>query len=75
MATCKENCIHYPVCGISDRLVFLDDNEPIWQEFSSISNVEEYCRYYISNEVLRKLRAYQSIDRLCSQLNKGDELK
>ena len=70
MATCKENCIHYPVCGITDRLVPLDEGEHTWEEFSLLPNVEDYCKYYVSNEVLTKLRAYQSIDRLCSKLNK-----
>ena len=70
MATCKENCIHYPVCGITDRLVPLDCNRYTWEEFSSLPNVEDHCRHYISNEVLLKLRAYQNIDRLCSKLNK-----
>ena len=51
MATCKKNCIHYPVCGIWDRKVFVDYEKNILSDFSDLSNVEEYCRNYLSKKV------------------------
>ena len=50
MATCKENCIHYPVCGIRDRKVFTDYEKNILSDFSDLPNVEEHCRNYLSNQ-------------------------
>ena len=47
MATCKENCIHYPVCGIWDRKVFVDYDNNILSDFSDLPNVEEHCRNYL----------------------------
>ena len=39
MATCKENCIHYSVCGIWDRKVFVDYEKDILSDFSDLPNV------------------------------------
>jgi DNA-directed RNA polymerase subunit RPC12/RpoP len=50
MATCKESCIHYSVCGIWDRKVFIDYDNNILSDFSDLSNVEEYCRNYLSKK-------------------------
>lgn len=49
MATCKKNCIHYPVCGIWDRKVFVDYEKDILSDFSDLPNVEEHCRNYLPN--------------------------
>ena len=51
MATCKENCIHYPVCGIWDRRVFVDYEKNILSDFSDLPNVEEYCRHYFPKQI------------------------
>ena len=51
MATCKENCIHYSVCGMWDRKVFVDYEKDILSDFSDLPNVEEYCRNYLSKQV------------------------
>ena len=50
MATCKENCIHYSVCGIWDRKVFVDYEKDILSDFSDLTNVEEHCRNYFSKQ-------------------------
>ena len=50
MATCKENCIHYSVCGIWDRKVFVDYEKDIMSDFSDLPNVEEYCRNYFPKQ-------------------------
>ena len=44
MATCKENCIHYSVCGIWDRKVFVDYDNDIMSDFADLPNVEDYCK-------------------------------
>jgi hypothetical protein len=49
MATCKTNCIHYPVCGIWDRKVFVDYDNDIMSDFSDLPNVEYYCKNYLPN--------------------------
>ena len=51
MATCKENCIHYSVCGIWDRKVFVDYEKDILSDFSDLLNVEEYCRNYFPKPI------------------------
>ena len=51
MATCKENCIHYSVCGIWDRKVFVDYEKDILSDFSDLPNVEEYCRNYFPKPI------------------------
>lgn len=51
MATCKENCIHYSVCGIWDRKVFVDYDKDILSDFSDLPNVEKYCRNYLSKKI------------------------
>lgn len=51
MATCKENCIHYSVCGLWDRKVFVDYDNNILSDFSDLPNVEEHCRNYLSKQV------------------------
>lgn len=51
MATCKENCIHYSVCGIWDRKVFVDYEKDIMSDFSDLPNVEEHCRNYFPKQV------------------------
>jgi hypothetical protein len=51
MATCKENCIHYSVCGLWDRKVLVDYEKDILSDFSDLPNVEEYCRNYFSKQV------------------------
>lgn len=51
MATCKENCIHYSVCGIWDRKVFVDYDNNILSDFSDLPNVEEHCRNYLPTMV------------------------
>ena len=50
MATCKENCIHYSVCGIWDRKVFVDYEKDILSDFSDLPNVEEHCRNYFPKQ-------------------------
>lgn len=50
MATCKENCIHYSVCGIWDRKVFVDYEKNIMSDFSDLPNVEEHCRNYLPKQ-------------------------
>lgn len=47
MATCKTNCIHYPVCGIWDRKVFVDYDNDIMSDFADLFNVEDYCKHYL----------------------------
>lgn len=47
MATCKTNCIHYSVCGIWDRKVFVDYGNNILSDFSDLPNVEDYCKNYL----------------------------
>lgn len=54
MATCKENCIHYSVCGIWDRRVFVDYEKDILSDFSDLPNVEKYCRNYFSKQIEAK---------------------
>jgi hypothetical protein len=58
MATCKENCIHYSVCGIWDRKVFVDYNNNILSDFSDLPNVEEHCRNYLSKQVEAQWKPY-----------------
>ena len=51
MSTCKENCIHYSICGIWDRKVFVDYDNNILSYVSDLPNVEEYCRSYLSKKL------------------------
>ena len=51
MATCKENCSHYSVCGIWDRKVFVNYDNNILSDFSDFPNVEEYCRNYFPKQI------------------------
>ena len=51
MATCKENCIHYSVCGIWDRKVFVNYEQDILSDFSDLPNIEEYCRNYLPKQI------------------------
>lgn len=51
MATCKTNCIHYPVCGIWDRKIFVDYDNDIMSDFADLSNVEDYCKHYLPTTV------------------------
>lgn len=51
MATCKTDCIHYSVCGMWDRRVFIDYDNNILSDFADLSNVEDYCKHYLSKIV------------------------
>jgi hypothetical protein len=73
MATCKNDCIHYSVCSIWDRSVFVDYDMDILSDFSDLPNVEEYCKNYLSKELVPRLRAYENITRLCSKCKKEKE--
>lgn len=80
MATCKENCIHYSVCGIWDRKIFVDYDNSILSDFSELPNVEEYCRNYFSKQVEAEwVKMEYSDDYKCSHCTyihcNGEELR